>query len=903
MWSPLSRTCNAVWLAVRRLTIRAVRNKFLPPRPPTFPNTHPHNSAPRSSALLFLLPLLLLFSPHSAHATINNAEPAVDLLGQFASPPSSDTTDLYTTACPNNGATSIGIYSYYYDLPWWGGKVAIDTTNHYLFVADTQNNRVLVYALNTNNTINSKTPSYILGQTNSTNCMPNETNTTTPGASTLWNPMGLAVDSANQRLFVADVTNDRVLVFVYSSGFTTGMNASYELGQASGGTAFTTDNYSTTISTFNGPWDVAYDSANTRLFVADANNNRVLVFNVAPGFANGKNASYVLGEPNFTSDGDGGGIYGCATASQSILCFPEAVAYDSTNTRLFVADSWNNRVMVFSAATSGGGAIATGENAANVLGYSVYTVAGTGYDECYGTEQAGLCVPTGLAYDSTNNRLFVGDSYDSRIMVFSTSSISNGENASSELGQPNFTTFTGNLINQQSMGVPTGLALDSGNNVLYALDSNNNRVMLFNTASASATPSVISQSGGDGCAITTGGALYCWGWNIAGEDGIGNAIIDQEQPLQVGSATNWIAISLGDPYLDADACGIAGGGLYCWGNNEFGELGNGTTSETPVTTPTQLGSATNWSLVSTSGYDTCATTTGGALYCWGLNAHGELGINSSTQYTTPQLLPSLPIANLVGWWKLTDGSGTSAADSSGFGNTGTLENGPTWITSGENGGGLTLDGATQYVQVNDAASLDISSSWTVSAWVNFAALPGSGSCAVLIDKENSGSTNYQLCLDNGSFSTGVGWVVNYNSTGCCDNHYAKYVTTPSTGTWYLVTGVYSSSAQTLTLYVNGTSVSSNSSVAGYTPEHGGGSTLDLGNQAGVGNYLNGSLDDARVYNVALTAAQVSQLYSGTWSAVSTGGTTPAASITGCSIAGDITSTARSGAPATPIQSS
>ena len=58
-----------------------------------------------------------------------------------------------------------------------------------------------------------------------------------------------------------------------------------------------------------------------------------------------------------------------------------------------------------------------------------------------------------------------------------------------------------------------------------------------------------------------------------------------------------------------------------------------------------------------------------------------------------------PVGNttngLVGWWKLDDGSGTSAMDSSGNGNTGTLNNSPTWTTSGMNGGALTFNGTNQ----------------------------------------------------------------------------------------------------------------------------------------------------------------------------------------------------------------
>src|ERR1019366_5109600 len=62
-----------------------------------------------------------------------------------------------------------------------------------------------------------------------------------------------------------------------------------------------------------------------------------------------------------------------------------------------------------------------------------------------------------------------------------------------------------------------------------------------------------------------------------------------------------------------------------------------------------------------------------------------------------------PVGNtttgLVGWWKLDDGSGTSAADSSGTGNTGTLTNGPAWTTGGMNNGALSFNGTNSYVSI------------------------------------------------------------------------------------------------------------------------------------------------------------------------------------------------------------
>jgi len=83
---------------------------------------------------------------------------------------------------------------------------------------------------------------------------------------------------------------------------------------------------------------------------------------------------------------------------------------------------------------------------------------------------------------------------------------------------------------------------------------------------------------------------------------------------------------------------------------------------------------------------------------------------------------------------------------------------------------------------------------------------------------------------------------------------------PATGTWYYIVGVYNSSTQTIALYINGTLQQSVSYTTGWK---GTGSTL-VGRGKFSGNstdYLNGVVDNARIYNSALTAAQVSTLYS------------------------------------------
>jgi len=90
-------------------------------------------------------------------------------------------------------------------------------------------------------------------------------------------------------------------------------------------------------------------------------------------------------------------------------------------------------------------------------------------------------------------------------------------------------------------------------------------------------------------------------------------------------------------------CAIAGsgGGLLCWGQNGFGQLGTGTTSN--KNTPTAVIGLESISLISvaTGRSHSCAATSSSAVYCWGYNAYGQLGIGSLATHLTATLVPNI----------------------------------------------------------------------------------------------------------------------------------------------------------------------------------------------------------------------------------------------------------------------
>lgn len=142
------------------------------------------------------------------------------------------------------------------------------------------------------------------------------------------------------------------------------------------------------------------------------------------------------------------------------------------------------------------------------------------------------------------------------------------------------------------------------------------------------------------CALTTGGGVKCWGSNAGGQLGNGTAVDSSSIPVNVTGLTSGVAA------VDArgHTCAItAGGGVKCWGSNQFGQLGNGTSSgpemcrghpcsKTPVDVS---GLTTGVAAISVGGDHACAVTIDGGVKCWGENRVGELGDGTTIDRSTP----------------------------------------------------------------------------------------------------------------------------------------------------------------------------------------------------------------------------------------------------------------------------
>lgn len=200
----------------------------------------------------------------------------------------------------------------------------------------------------------------------------------------------------------------------------------------------------------------------------------------------------------------------------------------------------------------------------------------------------------------------------------------------------------------------------------------------------------------------------------------------------------------------------------------------------------------------------------------------------------------------VAAYGLNETSGTTAADASGSGLAGTLK-GASWTAAGRHAGALSFNGSTSYVDLGNPSALQLTGSMTVSAWVYPTAHPGDD--GQIVAKSDGGGWQFKTSPDTGvrTFGFGVtgpsGFVQRYSQSV-----YSLY-------TWYHVTGVFNASARTLDIYING--VLNNGVLNGSVPSAQANSSVNVNIGRRTGGYLfAGTIDEVRIYNRALTAAQI-----------------------------------------------
>jgi alpha-tubulin suppressor-like RCC1 family protein len=142
---------------------------------------------------------------------------------------------------------------------------------------------------------------------------------------------------------------------------------------------------------------------------------------------------------------------------------------------------------------------------------------------------------------------------------------------------------------------------------------------------------MIETGGYHTCALTTSGSIKCWGHNGIGELGDGTTT-NRTTPVDMSALPSGVSAIAAGYY---HTCGLTtSGGVKCWGDNEHGQLGDGTT--TNRITPVDVSGLTSGMRAIAAGYGhTCAVTTSNGIKCWGWNSSGQLGDGTQTDRTTP----------------------------------------------------------------------------------------------------------------------------------------------------------------------------------------------------------------------------------------------------------------------------
>ena len=234
------------------------------------------------------------------------------------------------------------------------------------------------------------------------------------------------------------------------------------------------------------------------------------------------------------------------------------------------------------------------------------------------------------------------------------------------------------------------------------------------------------------------------------------------------------------------------------------------------------------------------------------DSDGTLQSNTATvALTVTQPLAPPPTAptntsagnpGLVAAYPFDEGTGTTVHDVSGNGNNGTISN-VTWTTAGKYGDALVFNGTNALVTINDSSSLHLTTGMTLEAWVNPSTVTSAWRDVVY-----KGNDNYYLEATSSYNKVPVGG----GQVGSPPSYAeAKGTAALPTNTWSFLSATYDGT--TMRIYVNGTQVGTQAETGSLLTST---NPLQIGGDSIFGQYFAGLIDEVRVYNVALTAAQI-----------------------------------------------
>lgn len=220
-----------------------------------------------------------------------------------------------------------------------------------------------------------------------------------------------------------------------------------------------------------------------------------------------------------------------------------------------------------------------------------------------------------------------------------------------------------------------------------------------------------------------------------------------------------------------------------------------------------------------------------------------------------------PSSGLIAWYKLDDGAGTQLADSSGSNILHTDLCGapyPAWIP-GRFGSALAFDATVSNCGSTEGdGTLRLAGAWTVTAWVRPASLPVQNDAFALVVKANAASQhNYSLWLDHGFIGSSFGFTTAFHDVVGTEWH-TDAASAVVANTWYFVAGTWDTSH--LTIFVDGAAAGTTTPGADPSATTAPFGAALLGRNECCAQYFDGALDDVRIYNRALSPAEIATLY-------------------------------------------
>jgi hypothetical protein len=221
----------------------------------------------------------------------------------------------------------------------------------------------------------------------------------------------------------------------------------------------------------------------------------------------------------------------------------------------------------------------------------------------------------------------------------------------------------------------------------------------------------------------------------------------------------------------------------------------------------------------------------------------DAGGNTATTSPITVSVNNTVSTGLVAAYAFNEGAGTAAQDSSGLGNGGTLNN-AVWTSAGMFGSALSFNGSNSWVSVVDSASLDLTTSMTLEAWVRPSSLSADWRTVIL--KERPAGLAYALYATDGASRPPAGYIaVSGSDIGVVGP------TLLGINTWTHLAMTYDGA--TLRLYVNGQLANSRSTSGAAAIST---SPLRIGGNATWGEWFSGLIDEVRVYNRVLSQAEI-----------------------------------------------